>query len=91
VLGVWRPQATVLSSYIRDSICAGVDRFRWPEANPHASSLLLSEILGKKIPHKIPHTNAYETNQNNSKQHNCLYFQDQINQNIAAKRTGTRS
>lgn len=40
---------------------------------------------------KIPHTSATRTNQTDLKQHDCLKFQDSINQNNTAKQYGTRS
>jgi hypothetical protein len=45
----------------------------------------------RKIPQKIPHTSATRTNQTDLKQHDCLKFQDSINQNNTAKQYGTRS
>jgi hypothetical protein len=47
--------------------------------------------LGKKIPHKIPHTSTTQINQTNSNQHDCLDFHDTIDQNDTPKRYGTRS
>ena len=41
----------------------------------------MTTIPVDKIPQKIPHTGSIQINQINSKQHDCLYFHDQTNQN----------